>query len=295
MAVGIVLILAFATLWLGSLVGIFYSFPFFDYILPDQSFLSILGVFNLVFIIGIPILSIILLIVRLVFGKRMSSFWRTGMMLFLSLNIVSLVFIGTTILQQFSNGDSTTETVNLELNQEKPMQLALADDRYEHVLFQMGRGVKFSEEALVCSQIVLDILPSPTDEVFYEKELFARGHTLDEAGRLARRIDYPLQWDENELTLPPNFIIPNGEKFRDQKVYLNIYLPKGQTIEFDESLKPFAWHVHWKRHIPFWNEYGKIWSMTEKGLRCQNCDENESFEESTVVIPDTTTIPRDSL
>ena len=279
-------------MWLGSMFGLFYTMPFYDYILPDRPFISVLGILNVVVLIGIPILSMILLIVRLVFGMRISKYWRTGKWIFYSLNIASLFFIGTLILREFSIGNTLDDRNTLVIENTQPLQLELKEDPYRHALFQFGPRLKFTEEALISKYISLEILKSPDSTYFVEKVLFSRGRTMREARELAARIEYPLMVEGQRLEIPSSFLIEEGDKFRGQNVKLKIYIPEGKHIVFGESLEPFAWHIFWERYIPFWENYNERFTMTADGLKCLECT---TKEDKPIPEEELETIPMDEI
>ena len=276
------------------MVGIFYSMPFFNYILPDRPVLSIVWIFNVLFIIGIPLLSIALLIVRLAFKRRVHTYWKTFMGIVLGLNVISFIFILTLVLRGFSTGSTLEHRETLSANLEQPIQISMQQDPYEHAIFHIGPDLKMTEDVLVSSMLSLDFKKSPDSTCFIQKESFSRGSTIREADQLAGGIDYEVEFNDNELQFPRNFLIEQGEKFRGQQIKLSLYVPLGTKIKIDQSMDPILWHYLWNKRKYIWPElpedtYGHwdLWNktleMTEDGLKCIDCElpqEKEDLSET---------------
>ena len=100
--VGFALIIAFAVVWLVSIISFFLGFPFLQFIIPKTPMLGGLFIFNLAIFIGVPILSLIFLASKLVFNTKFSVRWKGGLLAFYILNAISFFGIGSFVASQFS-------------------------------------------------------------------------------------------------------------------------------------------------------------------------------------------------
>ena len=79
-------IFIFAMVWLGIIAGLTFSMPLLTNFFPGQELMTAIAMINVLFTIGLPLLAVILLIVRVVFGRRMGKGWSTAMIVFWFIN-----------------------------------------------------------------------------------------------------------------------------------------------------------------------------------------------------------------
>lgn len=247
--------------------------PFFDYLQPDRPLRSVVGILNILFIIGIPIVSIILFIARLLFGTRMNKQWRLGMIGLFSINMVSLSYVSTQLARQFSSGTEITQNVDLSATNPDTVNISLGDDAYEHLWFYVGDELQLTDKELVSSNICLNIKKGEGNDIELKQQIYARGLNITEAGDIARKVNVPIQVSEAGIVIPPNFIIPKGEKWRNQTVELILYLPENKSVKLDASLRNRLHSVIVDDPNDFspWHNRNEIWTMGDQGLACTSC------------------------
>ncbi|MCC6371891.1 MAG: hypothetical protein IT236_12855 [Bacteroidia bacterium] len=108
----------------------------------------------------------------------------------------------------------------------------------------------------------------------------SKGAFKKEANENAREIKYNYTQTKNELVFDEIFFVTPGVKFRDPEVDIRLHLPIGKVVCFDNSLKYMLNDV--ENTTNTWDGYmvGRRWIMTEKGLKCIDCDNLESDEDS---------------
>lgn len=258
--------------WIASMIGLFYSFPFFGYLFPENTAIPLIGTLNLLFLIGIPLVGLGLFIVRIIFGTRLKTKWRAGMGLFWGLNLVCLFFIGTRILQQFSSGTDTNQNINLSYLEKDTVDIRLGDDLYKHQLFYIGDNLQISEDELVSNDVFLRIKKAEGSEFELIQSNYARGSSIREATNLASSINLPITKGNGGITIPPNFTLNSGQKWRNQKVNLTLYIPANKVVKLDKSVTRILRSIDVEdRRITPWREEGKTWRMEEEGLVCVDC------------------------
>ena len=247
--------------------------PFFDYLQPDKPLRSVVGILNILFIIGIPIVSVILFIARLLFGTRMNKQWRLGMIGLFSINVVSLSYVSTQLARQFSSGTEITQNIDISATNPDTVNISLGDDAYEHLWFYIGDELQLTDKELVSSNICLNIKKGESSDIELKQQIYSRGLNITEAGDIARKVNVPIQVSESGIVIPSNFIIPKGEKWRNQTVELILYLPENKSVRLDASLRHRLHSVIVDDPNDFspWHNRNEIWTMGDQGLACTSC------------------------
>ena len=267
------LVIGFAVSWIVSIVGIFYTLPFFDYLQPDNRLSSVLGALNILFIIGIPIVAIVLFIARLLFGTRMQNAWRLGMLGFFFLNVASFSIVATNLIRQFSAGTKITREIDLSGVASDTLSITLNSNPYEEVWQFLGDEFQITDEELVVNNIHLDIEKSSGEEIELIENIYSRGNNMSEANLLAGKVNLDLVVAENGVQIPANLAIPKGDTWRHQHVSYTLKVPEGKSIRLDGSINRIFHSVDIDDPNEFhpWDNRNEVWTMGEDGLACTSC------------------------
>lgn len=276
------MVIAFAVIWISTVVGLFFSFPYLSYFNPDQPFLSVLGVLNVLFIVGLILFNIISFFTRLISGTRVPAKWRTGIGVFWVLNLISLGFVASQLLREFSSGADVAKEIDLGFVSSDTLRLQSAEDSYRSQLFQIDDELFLTEEELISANVGLTIEKAEGENFELTQKSFARGKNLDEARSLAEKADYSIGNDQRQiLILSPNFSIKKGEKWRVQKIEMVLRVPVGKFLILDEAVNRILHNADVDDSgISPWNYPGNTWKMGEDGLICLECKEAGQDEES---------------
>lgn len=269
MAIGI--LIALLVTWIISVVGIFFGMPFAERILPGQGVLSSLAVFNLMFLIGVPLLSIALGAFRLVFGTRISKRWRIGLSAFWGLNMVSFFALASLVGREFSTDVGVSQNLNPGLMQGDTIHLMISSTRYD-------RGGSFFEELeeveqeLFEAEVSLSIKKSEKGIFELQQQVFARGRDQADANLLASQLNVPLQIEGNTITFPDRFPVPKEQKWRHQRVKLTLLVPEKSFVHIDKKMGRILSSVDLENgRINPWREPNNAWEMRAEGLSCISC------------------------
>jgi len=278
--VGFALIIAFAAIWLASIIGFFLGFPFLQFVLPQQPLIGGLLIFNAAVFIGIPILSLIFLASKLVFNTKFNVRWKGGLLAFYILNAISVFGIGSYLASQFNMGaeaHQSTETFSLT---DETLTINYAKNPYDESWIQLG-PMKLEGEVLVNEDINLTIEKSDSEEFVLIQETKSRGNGLREAKRLAKQVQHEVKLSGNQLAIQPYFILNKGEKWRSQSVQLILKVPEGKSIKFNNIGYRSARSIdyvdeHDGHHHHFWARGdGKVYKMEKKGLTGEGIHDNK--------------------
>lgn len=279
--VGMALVLALAVSWISTVVGLSLAWPFIAYFSPDQPYFSLLGAINLLFVIGLPLLSLVLTITRLLFGTRMRSGWKAGLSAFWFINLISLSFVGTRLFMGFQQGATLHQNVDLSSFQGDTLDIQMLESPYSDSWVNFGGELQLADQSLIAKQVHLSIVKAEGNSFELREERSSRGNTLQEAESQAASIDYAAQMQENHrLSLPSYFHIYRGDKWRGQRINLTLKVPEGKAIRLGESYPLKISHIELADEpINPWEERGKTWVMTENGLTCQSCQHENSEQD----------------
>lgn len=258
-----------AVSWIASIIGLFYGLPFFSFFLPGSSFVTFLAIANVLVTIGIPLVALVLLVMRIFFRSSIQPRWKAGLWAFWVLNIVSLFVIAPFTAKQFNSGESIQSSASGFTNSDT-LSIELAANPYEDVWFYVGDELQIADDQLISNNVCLSIEKSESDEFELVQRQQARGLNSSEASKLAHEIDYHYELSESNLTLPPNFVIPQGGKWRNQKVELVLQVPEGKSIRFGKNARKIISHMEVSKEMnhPWWryDETGRVWKMEAGGL-----------------------------
>lgn len=113
----------------------------------------------------------------------------------------------------------------------------------------------------------LIILRTDNEKPSLELVKNARGITHSDAVQNATDIIYSYQIADTMLTISPKFLIPEGVKWKGQKMVVKLYLPNGYAVNIDSSLQDMLETE--QPHSSYWPDemVNKTWRMTPNGLR----------------------------
>lgn len=248
--------------------------PLLTNFFPGQELMTAIAMINVLFTIGLPLLAIILLIVRVVFGRRMGKGWSTAMIVFWFINVFSLASIGGTLAQEFmveeqieeqlSTASFAAETVALSYYQ-------LEDHQEEHFMI-------FDEEVqLPGATSRFSIKKSPDNEWHLNKQVTARGKRGADARGLASELVFPLQEREGSLAIPREVPFSELSKWRAQEVKMELQVPVGAYLIIGADVADFG-------NLSFdkYPEATQRYQMNAEGrLICQDCPVGYSEGNST--------------
>ncbi len=284
--IGGALILAFTVSWITTVAGVVFAWPWLEYFSPEWPFLSVLGAFNTLMVIGIVLLALVLSITRLLYGARMSGSWRAGLTGFWILNIISFFLVASLLARDFSYGATVDDTVSFSGPADNTLKLEMGEKRNTDGWFNLDEELVLVDGGLLSRQVEIDLLKGEGDEFVLEQHFSARGSNQSDAEQLARMVQYEPSFEGNTLTFPAEFVIPQGSKWRVQEVKLVLKIPVGKTIHMGEEVRFYVEDADKKTRVPLmYHNPNTAWTMTEEGLVCQNCtggleedEEYRSFE-----------------
>ncbi|MDP3556700.1 MAG: PspC domain-containing protein [Bacteroidota bacterium] len=246
------------------------------------------GILAFILVVGIPVFMLLYGGIKLLFKITYSNRWLN-----LSLGIAWLFglvigfYVTVTTVKQFSEtsrvkvtrelhaiGDTIIIKLNPAMATLKQFNFVNADDLDTYFSKNQG-GYQFGEVENKLSIIGfagLDVLESNSDSVELIINYTSRGYTKQEANENAKTIKYSYSQNNSELIFDEVFSVLAGTKFKVQEVDIKLYIPKGKVIYFDKSVKHLLDDVENTTNTWDGNMVGRRWQMTEKGLKCIDCE-----------------------
>ena len=224
-------------------------------------------------VIGLPILSMALGIVRVFFRTKVSKVLRIGLGVLFFLVISSAFYYGSTTAKEFEAQHSYEENITLTNFNENILNVTSKNLDYRTGFIDLA-GTKMEDGALLYDGAKLNIEIGESDQFELLQTYSGRGETTAKAAINATKITYKSSLDDDKLTLPTFVKLKNG-KFRDQRVQLTLKIPQGKSVRLDPDL---CWMMPLKVETIEGYYYGhqlvdKTITATAEGLSCQDCDE----------------------
>lgn len=278
-AVGIVLIVFMALFWIATVGMVFFGMPFTGYLAPEPHYLTTLGIFNVLFMVGIPILIGILLIMKLFLKSNFNSRWAIGLWIFWLVNVVSLFFVGTKTARDYSAEAEITLPVEVVQNNIDTLVLQYSDNPHTSSWMRLGDLLYISGDKLISTNIVLKVEKSESGafEIFQQRS--ARGATPEMAQHLAESVQFNVISSGNTISIPSYYALQKGEKWRLQEVGLVVRVPVGKYIRFEGQVPDHNCNLNVDDNYEFSSQLsGYTLLMTSNGLvNLQYLKEDPSF------------------
>ena len=279
--VTVALFIALAVSWVAGIWGLLAAAPLLDYFSPYSSGVTWLGFANLFFLLGIPILGLALTFARALFKVRTPGWLSAGFGIFWTINLISAIFLTGGAVKNYRQGGSVTKTIELSgLNSDtlRVEGLVFEDtNNGSYGWFGDGDDVRIGDNRIEINDLV-EIRVRRSDASVFKctQTIHARGSSSREAIANAEETEFAVTIDGNVLRVPTSFGILQGKKWRGQHVRINLDVPVGKSIVFDDRV-----YRHAAADMDEYNDDNdrnyisrspdKVFRMTGSGLICTGC------------------------
>jgi phage shock protein PspC (stress-responsive transcriptional regulator) len=229
--------------------------------------LSILGAFLL---IGIPFLALLFVGFVLLFNAKIPRYTGLAMAAAWILGIILTGIGGLRTVVDFSKDSSVSEVTTLNHISSDTLYFDILDnkqlvkkssDRHRYDDFFVLRDGKLTMDG-----IEVDVLRSNSKNSEIEIIKSASGSSFEDADQRASYIDFMVEQDSNIIKINPYFNIDMKDKWRDQGVKVNLYLPVGKTVFIPKSYKYLIYDIENYHDTHDRNMIELYWTMTDSGL-----------------------------
>jgi phage shock protein PspC (stress-responsive transcriptional regulator) len=243
-----------------------------------QNFLAWTG---FVLFLVIPVVALLTWLVRRITGTRsrnhylgyaFATLWVIGL-------ICVIVLIGI-VMRNFTSRQHVEENITLSSPSHGKLILRAEGNRpgtYEGDYWfdwnwQDGPFDMISEDSALLNTVRVNLLKSTDSSYHVQIVKFSHGNGGAVAKQLAQEIDFPVHQVDSELVLPTGFAISTKQKFRNQQVLVNVYIPVGKKIYVHNSVDDYDWfnistrnrHIRWNKHNDNWDgDWDSDWDNSD--------------------------------
>jgi len=259
-----------------SMIGPFSDMHFPGTMMPEMFFTGMgikLFTLGMILVIGIPLLLLIFLGIKLLvkFKTNNKIIGLTALALWLG-GIILLISVGLTQAKSYiSSGTKHMDTEILDTFSGDTLYLR-ADKNIDYNWHDYNvdiDGVKVvvkDDEKIVLGEPDLDIEKSRSGnfEVIMKKK--SRGRNHSDAVENAEEIKYSWKQVDSLLIFDEYFTLPEGDKWRNQKLQITIRVPEGKLIYLDKTVDDIIHDIDNVTNTWDHDMVGKKWMMKKEGL-----------------------------
>ncbi len=277
--IGMAMLLGLLLGSIGAIWGLFVGAPFLRFFSPFSAGVTWLGVFNLFFLIGIPILGIVLTVTRKMFRVRTPVWLGAGLSGFWFLNLISAGILGGIALKDNVGQGTLTSNIDIAHSSDTlrvEMLNQFTNDDQNRWQWEEG-GMKINDQQAHMNGLVsIRVVRSSSNQFECSKTIHARGANNIAALENAENIGFEPVIFGNVFRVPTGFFIPQGKKWHGQEVRLTIGVPVGKCITFDKDIYHYAAadmgdYAKGAKGNYISKRPEKVFKMTDKGLMCADC------------------------
>ena len=292
--IGVLLIIVSVSTILALLIGVFTigSLDFFqddwfyqNTMVYNNSGLPIWIISVLTFVlVGIPFFFLFSLGLRIL-SNNAKSIGKIAKLSLLGIWLVALllaIFFGTQQALQSAYDGTVTKNQEITVVTNDTLNIKLVDDKKlsPNSILKRRWGYNIvvddnNQEKIYSNNIRLNIHASDDESVYVKTSKRSQGKSRSGARDNAELIDYNYELLSKELRLDGYFLTAVKNKFREQKIYIDVYIPEGQVIYLDKSTRSFLYDVDNTQNIYDRDMAIHHYKMTESGLTCIDCEEFE--------------------
>ena len=173
---------------------------------------------------------------------------------------------------------STLDTLRLSVESDNEMVAMHGTDHTWETRHSWDREIVIDEndvEKIYSNNIRLNIYPAADSLVYVKTRKRSKGQSRKDARENARLIEHEVVLTDDELQVPGYFLSDIGNRFGDQRVYVDVYLPENQVVYLEESSRTFLYEVDNIQGVYDNDMAGHHFKMTQDGLDCMDCEEFE--------------------
>lgn len=294
--IGIIFVILGISLSIALLVGLFgtkdvvfvsgmnistVSFPALLNMVFESSAQVNLAIVAIALIIGIPVLMFIYHGVKLIFGIRYrirlvsmiaGSLWLVGLLLGV---YIAFIMHGSFVekslrTEEVKINQPLGNTLYIDVSDDLKEKMILLDDHEKivldnwHISNQNGKIYHYGYPRL---KII------PGDSTGFEMMIVksSKGKSIIESSRRADHIIYNVKQNDSVVRLDNYFMIPESDKWRDQKVKIILKVPVGKRIFLRKNLENMVYNSDGLDES--WNPdmVDHYYKMTTEGLKCEGC------------------------
>ncbi|CAM3707125.1 PspC domain-containing protein [Flavobacterium chungbukense] len=303
---GVILIIAGLSTLIILLIGvftlgtnIFIEFPWQNFIDAGNFPEYPLWAFGLLmfFAIGIPFFFLTLLGFKLLSPnlKSIGNITKYTLLALWIISIAILTSIGIKQATEISYDNKVVEKKALAIKSTDTLYVKFKYSDYYAKSLNHHSDFEFvqdsaNNELIYSNDVRLHILHTDETAPFIQIEKSARGNSFQNAKKRAEKINYKFQIVGNHLILDNYFLTDVKNKFRGQEVDIYIYIPEGQLVKPDSSVRDYYNSDEGFFNLNYDGDYN--YKVENSKVKCLNCPADDESDYDTEEV---NTIENDSV
>jgi len=231
-------------------LAIHFSLPIFMDMFFSGGLDTTLIIMGMIIVFGLPVVGLVVLGLRLVFGSRIKThyFGPTALIIWFVALLVTGLSITFTI-NDFRYDQSVKDKIALN-NPDNLQTLHFKIDEsmgfvdyheFNKYIFYKKNGKNQLYREDFRGRPNIGFYPSKDSTSYVVLRSKSRGENPVIAENRAQKISYGFRQQENEVILDPWFYLPEGEKFRAQEVSVKVFLPENTRFKIDDQIDDIAY------------------------------------------------------
>ncbi len=262
----------------------FPNFPFHSFIELGNFTDYPVWFFGLLFYlaVSIPSVFVLLLGIKIVAptSKSIGSIAKYVLLAIWIIAIGILISIGVKQASEYAYDGRIYEKQTINLNPKDTLYIKFINNDYyskdsnDYKEFSVTKD-SLNQDVVYSNSISFQI--EKTDELlpYIKINKEAKGNSFENANIRARKIKYGFKIIGNQLVLDNYLITDLKDQYRDQKVEIKLYLPKGTLFKVNSNVKNYDYsdNSFFNLHTSS-EEY--IYNVEDSQVKCLNCPEEEN-------------------
>lgn len=277
--IGVILLGIFAFTWVSLMVVLVTALPLIKYISSNSTIINIIASLNSIVVFVIPLVFLVLWALKILFKSTVSNTLKKSLLIFWVSNFICLLVMGGLTANDYRAAYSETGNVPLNINSKNEIRLKISsEDVSDYQVFSFRYG---NNGNLIVEQTPALIIKKSEDAQWHlQKKMKSQGQNNEEARQNLNCIEYNISSDSNTISFSDFVTIKKDCKYRVQDVDLILYIPVGATFRFQDDR--ILWMIRDvevnKAQMPngfTYNLKDKLYKMTDDGLSCVDCTQEE--------------------
>ena len=289
--IGILMILSSLGVLVVFLIGVlafgttnFPDFPFHSFVELGNFTDYPIWFFGLLFYVAVSIPSFFVLLLGFKIvapnSKSIGSIAKYVLLALWIIAIAILISIGVKQASEYAYNGRVYEKQSINLNPKDTLLIKFKNNDYyakdvaDYTDFEITKD-SLNQDVVYSNMISFEIEKTDEELPYIKINKEAKGKSFEEAKNRAEKIKYGYKIVGNQLILDNYLITELKNKYRDQKIEIKLYLPKGTLFKMNSSMKNFDYsdNSFFNLHTSS-DEY--IYVVGNSQVKCLNCPSEEN-------------------
>lgn len=226
--IGTIALIALAIAWISMIVGFTASFPYVK-LITGSGFIASLGVVNLFFVIGVPLLTIVFLVLKFAFNNKIS---RGVLGIAWGIWFINVISLGIVTAETFKGFNQSGEITNVKSFAIEGDTLRIESKKSNPASLTSFGPLSKDGNQFYSNDVRFNMVKTDGNEFIIEETYSSRGNSSKAAQELANGIQHDLAYNNGILTYGDGFALDKKSDWKNQQVKITIKVPKDKKVLF---------------------------------------------------------------